>query len=338
MAKNKSKAVHAIKIKHSAPFSQKIKKKEQKGQKQRRVGGFKSLAKFDVSRIKNKEKRIQILERKQNEQKKTKKMEKKEKEANPDREKLDPLTIDDKREIDENFVFDEDDQEELQNEELIDEFQNYFQEGQDPKIIITTSERPSRQLFDFLKDVKDVFGPETHYWPRKQFSIKEIQEYSINKGYTELLIFREHRKEVSQLIYIHLPKGPTYKFKLTNYTPCDEIHHHGRFTDHNPELILNHFNTKVGRRVGRGLAALFPSKPQFRGRRVVTFHNQRDFIFFRHHRYMFQEEGQKVALQELGPRFTLQLKQLKLGLFNDDGEIEFEARDDYYVKRTAAFL
>ena len=36
-------------------------------------------------------------------------MDKKEKEANPDREKLDPLTIDDKREIDENFVFDEDD-------------------------------------------------------------------------------------------------------------------------------------------------------------------------------------------------------------------------------------
>jgi ribosome production factor 1 len=41
------------------------------------------------------------------------------------------------------------------------------------------------------------------------------------------------------------------------------------------------------------------------GRQVVTFHNQRDFIFVRHHRYVYkQEEGGKVRarLQELGPR------------------------------------
>lgn len=63
------------------------------------------------------------------------------------------------------------------------------------------------------------------------------------------------------MIYIHLPSGPTYNFKISSYMPCDKIHNHGRFTDHNPEMILNHFNTKVGRRVGRGLAALFPSKP-----------------------------------------------------------------------------
>jgi len=35
---------------------------------------------------------------------------------------------------------------------------------------------------------------------------------------------------------------------------------------------------------------LFPQKPEFKGRRVVTFHNQRDFIFFRHHRYVFEEK------------------------------------------------
>jgi ribosome production factor 1 len=32
------------------------------------------------------------------------------------------------------------------------------------------------------------------------------------------------------------------------------------------------------------VAALFPLDPQFRGRRVVTVHNQRDFMFVRHHR------------------------------------------------------
>jgi len=56
---------------------------------------------------------------------------------------------------------------------------------------------------------------------------------------------------------------------------------HGRVSGHRPELLLNNFNTRLGRRVGRMLGSLFHQDPQFRGRRVVTFHNQRDFIFFR---------------------------------------------------------
>lgn len=56
---------------------------------------------------------------------------------------------------------------------------------------------------------------------------------------------------------------------------------HGRISGHKPELLLNNFNTRLGRRVGRMLGSLFHQDPQFRGRRVVTFHNQRDFIFFR---------------------------------------------------------
>lgn len=56
---------------------------------------------------------------------------------------------------------------------------------------------------------------------------------------------------------------------------------HGRASSHRPELILNNFDTRLGRRLGRMLASLFHQDPQFRGRRVATFHNQRDFIFFR---------------------------------------------------------
>ena len=56
---------------------------------------------------------------------------------------------------------------------------------------------------------------------------------------------------------------------------------HGRPTSHKPELILNNFDTMLGRRVGRLFASLFCQDPNFRGRRVVTFHNQRDYIFFR---------------------------------------------------------
>lgn len=55
-------------------------------------------------------------------------------------------------------------------------------------------------------------------------------------------------------------------------------------TSHRPEVILNNFTTRLGHTVGRMLAALFHYEPQFHGKRVVTFHNQRDYIFFRHHR------------------------------------------------------
>jgi ribosome production factor 1 len=57
--------------------------------------------------------------------------------------------------------------------------------------------------------------------------------------------------------------------------------------------VLNNFDTRLGHRVGRMFASLFHQDPTFRGRRVVTFHNQRDFIFFRHHRYIFEERQKK---------------------------------------------
>ena len=58
----------------------------------------------------------------------------------------------------------------------------------------------------------------------------------------------------------------------------------------------------------------------------MTFHNQRDFIFVRHHRYIFDEKQRSSAaggkprrvisrLQELGPRFTLRLLSLQASLF-----------------------
>jgi ribosome production factor 1 len=71
---------------------------------------------------------------------------------------------------------------------------------------------------------------------------------------------------------------------------------------------------------------MFLQEPQFEGRQVVTFHNQRDFIFVRHHRYIYRKEGDKTRarLQELGPRFTLKMKWLQEGSFDTEfGEFEW---------------
>ena len=119
------------------------------------------------------------------------------------------------------------------------------------------------------------------------------------------------------------------------------------FTPHRPEVILNNFQTRLGQAVSRMLASLFHYDPQFKGRRAVTFHNQRDYIFFRHHRlvssefieffrisgncifrkknyrYEFKSE-KRAALRELGPRFTLRLKWLQKGTFDTiEGDYEW---------------
>ena len=88
----------------------------------------------------------------------------------------------------------------------------------------------------------------------------------------------------------------------------------------------------------------FPSSLLFplpsSGRRVVTFHNQRDYIFFRHHLYGFSEDGKKVGLREIGPRFTLKLRSLQKGTFDSKyGEFEWvHKRHEMETSRRKFFL
>ena len=133
------------------------------------------------------------------------------------------------------------------------------------------------------------------------------------------------------MILSHLPDGPTANFRVSSVKLRDQIVRHGAAPgDSNPELILNNFDTMLGHRIGRMLASLFPQTPNLNARRVITLHNQRDFIFFRHHRYQFREDKTRADLVECGPRFTLKLKSLQLGTLDSKaGEFEYiwKARD-----------
>lgn len=44
----------------------------------------------------------------------------------------------------------------------------------------------------------------------------------------------------------------------------------------------------------------------------MTFSNEEDVVFFRHHMYE-KRGGKEVVLHEVGPRFEMQLYQLRLG-------------------------
>ncbi len=45
---------------------------------------------------------------------------------------------------------------------------------------------------------------------------------------------------------------------------------------------------------------------------MMTFSNEEDVVFFRHHMYE-KKGGKEVVLHEVGPRFEMQLYQLRLG-------------------------
>jgi ribosome production factor 1 len=145
-------------------------------------------------------------------------------------------------------------------------------------------------------------------------------------------------KEPFQMVMICLPIGPSIVFRLSSVKLRKELNFHGAPTGHKPELILKNFNTANGRRVGRFLGSMFNQDPEFRARTVVSFLNSRDYIFVRHHRYVFKDNGKKVGLQEIGPRFTLKVKRIMEGTFQKFSRIEWLGRDDMYVNRKEFYL
>lgn len=293
------------------------------------------------SHIKNKHKRSQMVALMKKERKKQKsgtRRAKREAEARGEEvDRPEPRTIEKMREADETIVPPEDS--EVEEDEAMDEFEKYFQDGVTPKILLTTQKKPSARLFDLLKELIHVM-PNTFYYPRKQFAFKKVCKEAAEKGFTDVVLFHEKAKVVQGMYISHLPEGPTSYWRFTRMKLGAEMK--GGATcnaEHHPELILNNFQTRLGRRIGRQLAALFPQRPDFVGRRTVTFHNQRDFVFFRHYRYEFKANGEKCRLQEIGPRFTLKLRYLQHGTFDSKGgEYEYIWRPDSQVSRKKFFV
>lgn len=243
------------------------------------------------------------------------------------------------RVADETLVDDPNDSD-IVGEAKIDEFDSYFNRDTTPRILCTTNRRPSGSLFDFLKELKLTF-PAFEYWPRRNFRIKEIIKQAIDEGFTDIMVFQEKWGNPHSLILSHLPNGPTATFRVSNVVLNEQIPNHGANNGQMvaPELILNNFDTMLGSRIGRMIASLFPQDPQLEKRRVITWHNQRDFIFFRHHRYQFNADGTRANLQEVGPRFTLKLHKLQLGTLDSQfGEYEFLYKPKDGVDRKQFYL
>ena len=272
----------------------------------------------DLSRVKNKVRRS-ILYKQEKHNKNKEKRDRKKKRKREEEELGDeaspkqvPRTIENTRLSDETIVA-ADDKEVLHDEES-DELSTYFKCEVRPKVLLTTGNKPTVKTVQFVDALEQII-PNSEVRYRKGIDIKKIIPQAVERGFTSLVVVNENHKEPNGLLLIHLPDGPTAHFKLSSIKLSKHIKNHGRASAHRPEVILNNFKTRLGHSVARLLASLFPYDPQFQGRRCATFHNQRDFIFFRHHRYIFKN-SQKTGLQELGPRFTLKLRSLQRGTFD----------------------
>ncbi|KAJ6515485.1 anticodon-binding protein [Mycena sanguinolenta] len=236
-----------------------------------------------------------------------------------------PRTLDNTREFDPSILTADPGQssssaqEETAQDIASDPFASYFSSTDDPsippKILITTSPKATKATFDFCDELVGVF-PGAEFIRRKKgkgFEVGRIAGWAAGRGFKHMCVVNEDSKKPNAITLIHLPNGPTAYFKLTSVQLTKEIYGHARATPHDPELILNNFVTRLGHAVGRMFQTLFPPLPEFQGRQVVTLHNQRDFLFFRRHRYAFRST-EKAALQEIGPRFTLKLRSLRKGI------------------------
>ena len=302
-----------------------------------------------TNRLKRSEMYGKYLQQKRQQKKQARLQRQKEAEALGEDEeikKAKPKTIDNTREAEPTMVLQD---KEVAADEAEDEFARYFHSETPPKVLVTTRPRPSNKLFYFIADLQRLV-PALHFYPRKQFSLKEICQFASNRQFTHLVVLSENSKHCNGMTISHLGSqgglvGPTAFFKVSSVVTSQDIPNHGASTRHIPELNLHGFGTRLGHRVGRLLGSMFPHDAEFEGRQVATFHNQRDYIFVRHHRYIFNEKKQKenpkksgnepqktlelkdrvkARLQELGPRFTLKLRWLQEGTFDTQfGEYEW---------------
>ncbi|KAL8969376.1 MAG: hypothetical protein Q9183_002024, partial [Haloplaca sp. 2 TL-2023] len=177
---------------------------------------------------------------------------------------------------------------------LADRFPTLFatSPSPNPKTLITTSLHST--LHNEATLLTTLF-PNSVYIPRSahrhshKYSVREIAAFATNRKYTSLIVLKEDQKKPTGLSIVHLPAGPTFHFSISNWVEGRKIPGHGRPTEHDPELILNNFRTPLGLLTAHLFRTMFPPRPEFEGRQVVTLHNQRDYIFLRRHRYVFRE-------------------------------------------------
>lgn len=198
----------------------------------------------------------------------------------------------------------------------------------DPRIVITTSRDPSARLMQFAKELRLLF-PNSQRLNRGNLVVADLVAASRANEVTDIIIAHEHRGQPDGLVVSHLPYGPTAFFNLSNVVMRHDIRDEtlGTVSEAYPHLVFHNFHSPLGKRLSNVLKFLFPV-PKEDSKRVMTFVNSSDVVSFRHH--VFESKGKAkgdIHLQEVGPRFEMQLYQLRLGTVD-----QTEADDEWVLR------
>ena len=150
---------------------------------------------------------------------------------------------------------------------------------------------------------------------RGNHRVDELVESCKKADFTDIITLNETRGMPDGMVVSHLPFGPTAYFTLSNCVLRHDIPECKPASQAYPNIIIDALESKVGKRVGQVLQALYPV-PKPDAKRVITFANRDDFISFRHH--MFTREKGKIMLSEAGPRFEMQPYEIRLGTLDQD--------------------
>mmetsp|Transcript_69265 Transcript_69265/g.144407 ORF Transcript_69265/g.144407 Transcript_69265/m.144407 type:complete len:194 (-) Transcript_69265:2166-2747(-) len=174
---------------------------------------------------------------------------------------------------------------------------------------ITTSKNPSANVLVLIQDMLKIF-PDSCYFKRKKFKIRQIIYYLKARNYKNLLILKDTGFLQKDLWLIDLESQLTVHFGIKSVLLKKNLGTNSIQTFHKPELILNNFQGVLATIIANFIKNLFPLRPDFKGRQVATFHFQDGFIFSRFHRYIFSKSKKDVRLQELGPRINFRFLNL----------------------------
>ncbi|KII66187.1 U3 small nucleolar ribonucleoprotein IMP4 [Thelohanellus kitauei] len=207
----------------------------------------------------------------------------------------------------------------------------------DPRIVVTTSRKPSSRLKIFAKEIRLII-PNSQKINRGDMMLEDIVKSCTAAEYSDLILLHETRGNPDCMIVSHLPYGPTAFFTLSNVVMRHDVPNVETMSEAFPHLIFHNFTRPLGKRTMDILKYLFPV-PKQDSKRVISFINNSDYISFRNHVFASSPDSRDCQLQEIGPRFEMKLFRIILGtVCQSEADSEWELRPYMNTARKRMFI
>lgn len=105
---------------------------------------------------------------------------------------------------------------EIIQDDMTDEFAQNFCCSTSPKVLITSSDRPSCKSHLLMRELNKCI-PNSYVRLRNGIDVKKLLPHATRRGYTAAVIVNEDRKNPNGLLIMHLPNGPSMHFKVTSF-------------------------------------------------------------------------------------------------------------------------